>query len=225
MKKKIQMVPSSCIVNPKIVEWTHGNGCEKFPATTIIQGQSMSPIKRATRTNEFSMPLEPMKKILTFVKKKKGVIISHKMETKRYQYCGITSKQENEDSMKGMMIKNKRIFGGYRVGFVLKSKKRHYVNFTFRILNRSFLMGVAMSSAGSSDTYDGNNETQSTFSFTFLSIILIHWTGIVLADIWPIIGLTIQKSFHYLANQEKILDIGNVLVALDPAEQHFMSAV
>ncbi|ETN99697.1 hypothetical protein RFI_37773 [Reticulomyxa filosa] len=41
--------------------------------------------------------------------------------------------------------------------------------------------------------------------------------------------LTTQKSLHYLATQNKSLDITNVLVALGPAEwifkQHFMSAV
>ncbi|ETO01530.1 hypothetical protein RFI_35910, partial [Reticulomyxa filosa] len=100
---------------------------------------------------------------------------------------------------------------------------------------------------------DGDHETQSMFSSIHCQ--LLKYIGLILCV--PILGTAIvdvhgrelmllcaiyykkqqrrinqstpQKSLHYLVNQNKSLDIINVLVALGPAEwifeQHFMSAV
>ncbi|ETO32100.1 hypothetical protein RFI_05018 [Reticulomyxa filosa] len=132
-----------------------------------------------------------------------------------------------------MTIKKKKSkFQGYTiVKFVLKRKKK-------RTLPHE--RGNVKRSASHAD--DGDHETQSMFSSIHCQ--LLKYVGLMLCV--PILGvaivdlhgrelmslcaiyhknqqcrvnqLTTQKSFYYLANQNKSLYIINVLVALGPAE-------
>ncbi|ETO15248.1 hypothetical protein RFI_22117, partial [Reticulomyxa filosa] len=91
------------------------------------------------------------------------------------------------------------------------------------------------------DDDDDNHETQPIFSsihYQLLQYIGLKRTNVLCAIDYKkqqrrinqsIIGSMTQKSLHYLTNQNKVLDIDNVLVALGSAEwifgQYFTSAV
>ncbi|ETO03508.1 hypothetical protein RFI_33897 [Reticulomyxa filosa] len=80
-----------CIVDPKLVEWMCKiSNNDHYPRSKYVSYQ---------KGDEFCMPLESLKKILTLLqeeRKKKDVIISRKIETKRYQYCDITTSAATE---------------------------------------------------------------------------------------------------------------------------------
>ncbi|ETO07969.1 hypothetical protein RFI_29421 [Reticulomyxa filosa] len=199
---------------------------QEFPITTIIQCQSVYLITRMIRANEFGIlenihcmtALEQLNKIIPVqsstiwilaLSDYKGKPIKKKEKKKRIR---VRKQEEYANDVE-------RIFQEYCVEFVLKSKKRHFVDFTFVIKCCDNVK------CGASDIRNDDDKTQ-PMSFVNCSIHLIdvvctqylgasHIPQFALVCTEELMlctfvqkepsvnGLMIQKLIHYLSNQEK----------------------